>query len=223
MAGVAAKALLGGEGSWLPLYFTFLLLTAYLPLILFWGSVRPLVHWQALSFTVLYTLVTSIVWELSLGLPLQWWGYQKSAMMGLWVQAWQRSVRADLPVEAVSVWLVAPFAAVFFFEIIRALHYHPAKGLRGKLFGPRREPAGGPGSPANPDKAAVGPTESGPVSPLKEQPIQAVQSQADAGAVSAAASGRRAPAAPKASARKPAAAPRTGPSAHPKPRRKPKP
>lgn len=147
MAGVAAKALLGGEGSWLPEYFTFLLLTAYLPLILFWSSVRSLVNWQALSLTVLYTLVTSIVWELSLGLPLQWWGYQKAAMMGLWVRAWQQSVRADLPVEAVSVWLVAPFAAIFFFEIIRALHYHPARGLHDKLFGPRREPESGNGSP----------------------------------------------------------------------------
>ncbi|HTA16812.1 MAG TPA: hypothetical protein VK786_03615 [bacterium] len=139
VAGVALKALLGGEGYRVPLYFSFLVLTAYLPLLLFWKAVRSLVNWQALSFAVLYTLVTSIIWELTLGVPLQWWAYQKSAMLGFWVGAWHQSVRVDLPIEAVSVWMVAPFACIFFFEVITALHYHPASSLAGKLWGrPKR-------------------------------------------------------------------------------------
>jgi len=153
LAGIAAKALLGGEGPWLPEYYSFLLVTAYLPLLFFWGSVRSLVNWQALSLTVLYTLVTSIVWELTLGVPLQWWGYQRGAMLGLWVRAWQQSLHADLPIEAVTVWLAAPFACVFFFEVIKALHYHPASGLKAKLFGPAAvaqppDPAPAPAVPA---------------------------------------------------------------------------
>ncbi|HTB22746.1 MAG TPA: hypothetical protein VK914_08580 [bacterium] len=136
VAGLAAKALLGGVGPAVPLYFSFLVLTAYLPLLLFWKAVRGLVNWQALSLAVLYTLVTSIIWELSLGVPLRWWAYQKTAMLGLWVGAWQRSVNVDLPIEAVSVWMVAPFASIFFFEVITALHHHPAPTLAGKLWGP---------------------------------------------------------------------------------------
>lgn len=135
LAGVALKAWLGAPGPWLPLYYCFLVLTAYLPLILFWKAVRPLVHWPALTLTVLYTLVTSILWEPSLALPLRWWGYQPGAMLGLWVRAWRQAGGIDLPVEAVSVWLVAPFACVFFFEVIKALHYHPARGLGAKLWG----------------------------------------------------------------------------------------
>jgi len=133
-AGVAVKALLKGEGPWLPWYFTFLLATAYLPVLLFWPAVRGLVNWPALSLTVLSTLVTSVIWEASLALPHAWWGYQPRAMLGLWVQAWQPH---PLPIEAVSVWVLAPFACIFFFEIIRRLHYHPASGLSAKLRGPR--------------------------------------------------------------------------------------
>jgi lycopene cyclase domain-containing protein len=132
--GVAAKALLQGEGSWLPWYYTFLLATAYLPVLLFWPSVQGLVNWPALSLAVLYTLVTSVIWEASLALPHAWWGYQGRAMLGLWVQAWQPH---PLPIEAVSVWVLAPFACIFFFEIIRRLHYHPGSSLAAKLGGPR--------------------------------------------------------------------------------------
>jgi hypothetical protein len=141
LGGVALKAWLGGEGPWLPWYFSFLLVTAYLPVLFFWSGVRGLVNWPALTLTVLYTLVTSLVWEQGLGVPLQWWGYQPRAMLGLWVRAWQR---APLPIEALSVWVLAPFACVFFFEVIRRLHYHPGQGLGPKLRGPRAEPAPAP-------------------------------------------------------------------------------
>jgi|GEM_PF-685590 len=140
LAGIAAKALLGGEGPWLPWYFTCLLFIAYLPVLLFWGRVRALVNWPALSLTLLYTLVTSLVWEQGLGVPLQWWGYQPQAMLGLWIKAWQR---APLPVEALGAWVLTPFACVFLFEVIRRLHYHPGQGLQAKLTGPPRPQVAG--------------------------------------------------------------------------------
>jgi hypothetical protein len=149
LAGVALKAVLGGEGPWLPWYFSFLLLSAYLPVLFFWRAVRGLVNWPALSLTVLYTLVTSLVWEQSLGVPLQWWGYQPRAMLGLWVKAWQHG---PLPIEALSVWVVAPFACVFFFEVVRRLHYHPGQGLGPKLKGSVPTP------PANRIPAQASPT-----------------------------------------------------------------
>jgi hypothetical protein len=136
IAGVVVKSIV--SSSHFPMYYTFLVLMAYGPLILLWNSVSKWVNWPALALTVLYTLISSIIWEAMLGVPIGWWGYQSDAMLGIWIKAIQTSLHVALPIEAVSVWIVAPFACVFFFETIRALQYHSAKTLKGKLFGPSK-------------------------------------------------------------------------------------
>ena len=120
-------------GPW-PEYYIFLLAAAFLPTIFFYRAVKSLVNWQALAFTVFYVLVTSIIWEASLGVPLKWWGYKPQAMLGFFVRAWQDSTHSSLPLEALLLWLVIPFSCVFFFEVVSAHHYHPAKKWQDRYF-----------------------------------------------------------------------------------------
>jgi len=122
-----------GAGLW-PVYYLFLLSAAFLPTIFFYRVVKNLVNWQAMTMTVLYVLVTSIIWEPTLGVPLKWWGYQPQAMLGLFLRAWQDSIHVNLPIEAVLLWLTVPFSCIFFFEIVSAHHYHPAKKWRDRYF-----------------------------------------------------------------------------------------
>lgn len=122
-----------GTGFW-PEYYLFLLAGVFLPTSLFFRAVKDLVNWQALTLTVLYLLVTSIIWEPTLGVPLEWWGYQPGAMLGLWVDAWNQSLHIHLPIEAVLLWLAVPFTCIFFFEIVSAHHYHPARNWKDKYF-----------------------------------------------------------------------------------------
>jgi hypothetical protein len=122
-----------GTGIW-PEYFLFLLAAAFLPTIFFYRVVKNLVNWQAMTLTVFYVLVTSIIWEPTLGVPLKWWGYQPKAMVGLYLRAWQDSMKVNLPIEAVLLWLTVPFACVFFFEIVSAHHTHTAKKWQDRYF-----------------------------------------------------------------------------------------
>lgn len=134
LLGVGLKHLLApGTGLW-PEYYLFLLGAVFLPTVFFYRVVKNLVNWQAMTLTVFYVLVTSIIWEPTMGVPLKWWGYQPQAMLGLFLRAWQDSIKVNLPIEAVLLWLTVPFSCIFFFEIVSAHHYHPAKKWQDRYF-----------------------------------------------------------------------------------------
>jgi hypothetical protein len=138
ISGLVVKHFLApGTGFW-PEYYLFLLGGVFLPTIFFYRVVKNLVNWQAMTLTVFYVLVTSIIWEPTLGVPLKWWGYRPEAMLGFFLRAWHDSIQVDLPIEAVLLWLAVPFTCIFFFEVVSAHHYHPAKKWQDRYFS-RRE------------------------------------------------------------------------------------
>ena len=59
-------------------------------------------------------MLISLLWEATLALPYGWWNYQHREMMGLFIGAW-----ADLPVEAVFVWIAVSYGTVIFFEAVK--------------------------------------------------------------------------------------------------------
>ena len=63
-----------------------------------------LINWPAFALTTLYVIVTSIIWEVTLAIPREWWGYEPSGMIGITIAAWSRG-QAIFPVEAALVWL----------------------------------------------------------------------------------------------------------------------
>jgi hypothetical protein len=133
LLGIALKLIFSKSG-WLPYYYTFLLCVAFIPAILLWRAVSPFVNWRAFSFAAIYVLLTACIWEITLGLPKGWWGYQDRAMIGRFIDDW-KGPYSRYPIEALIVWFVVTFSCVLTYEAVKAYHYAPRKGIGGKLFG----------------------------------------------------------------------------------------
>lgn len=97
-----------------PGYFIFLTVTAIMPSILFFSTVRSFINWRAFSFTFYFITLISIIWEATLAIPYQWWGYNYEQMMGITIGAWNR-----LPIEAVLLWISVSFTTVIVFETVK--------------------------------------------------------------------------------------------------------
>jgi hypothetical protein len=99
-----------------PGYFTFLVLGALVPAVSFFPVARRLINWRALSLTLFFMLLVSLVWEATLAVPYNWWNFQRSQMMGIFVGAWSR-----LPIEEICVWIAVTYATVIVFEVVKVL------------------------------------------------------------------------------------------------------
>lgn len=135
----------------IPIYYTFLTAFAFVPLIAMYRGVVDLVNWRAFSFTALYVFLTAAIWEVTLGLPELWWGYQKGAVIGKTLAAFSRV--KNYPIEALFVWIAVVFIGVFFYEFWEAYYYDPRppidKLFRGTFPLP---PGGGPPPPPPPPR-----------------------------------------------------------------------
>lgn len=116
-----------------PTYLAFLMSLGLLPTICLYRSVRHFMNWPAFAVTVLCVLVVSIVWEVTFALPRGWWGFDSSAMIGLYVDAWSTPL-SRFPVEEIGVWLAAPFFSLLTYEFAKAFFHHP-RSSTAALFG----------------------------------------------------------------------------------------
>jgi len=131
-AAVTALVLWRVNGTF-PTYFAFLSAGALLPAIFLYRTIGNLTNWPAFAVTTLYVILTSIIWEVTLAIPREWWGYQPSGMIGVTIADWSRD-GAIFPVEAAVVWIFAPFASILTYEFAKALTHHP-RSTRAALFG----------------------------------------------------------------------------------------
>jgi hypothetical protein len=97
-----------------PWYFMVLVIGGLVPSVSFYPATRRFINWRAMSLTMFFILLVSLLWEATLALPYGWWNYQPRSMMGLFIGAW-----SDLPVEAVLVWLAVTYGAVILFEVVK--------------------------------------------------------------------------------------------------------
>ena len=97
-----------------PGYFTFLVLGAFIPAASFFPTARPFINWRAFSLTLFILVLVSLLWEATLAVPYQWWGFRPAQMTGLFIGAW-----AGLPIEEVGVWIAVSYATVIVFEIFK--------------------------------------------------------------------------------------------------------
>jgi hypothetical protein len=123
------------SGSQWPQYLSFVLLAGVLPVVVFWRIAAPYVNWQALSFTLFIVLLVSLLWETTLGVPYQWWGYRHEYMAALQVRPW-----SGLPAEAVLVWALAPWTTIVVYEVFKV--WLAAAAIQAGLKG-RGQPGGG--------------------------------------------------------------------------------
>jgi len=97
-----------------PGYFVFLVVGALVPAASFFPTARPFINWRAFSITLFFTLLISLLWEVTLAVPYGWWEYRKDQMLGVFIGAWSR-----LPIEAVFVWIAVTYTTTIVFEIVK--------------------------------------------------------------------------------------------------------
>ena len=111
---VVYKKMFSGSPQGFPGYFTVLTALAFVPSAGLFASARPFINWRAFSLTLFLVVLISLVWEATLAIPYGWWGYQAAQMTGVFVGAW-----AQLPIEAVCVWIAVNYATVIIYEILK--------------------------------------------------------------------------------------------------------
>jgi hypothetical protein len=105
----------GAQGF--PGYFISQVVAVFLPSMGLYREVRRVINWRALSLTLFMILLISLLWEATLAIPYGWWSYQPTAMLGLYIQAWD-----GLPIEAVLLWIAVTYMTVLVYETIRCWH-----------------------------------------------------------------------------------------------------
>ena len=98
----------------IPGYFIFLVVVALGPSSMLLPEALPVINWRALSLTLFFILLTSLMWEVTLALPYGWWGFQHVQMLGIYVTAWSR-----LPIEEVLVWIAVTYSTAIVYEVVR--------------------------------------------------------------------------------------------------------
>jgi hypothetical protein len=98
----------------LPGYFIVLVVGGLIPSIGLYPVTGRFINWRALSLTMFFILLVSMLWEATLALPYGWWDYQHGAMLGVFIGAW-----SDLPIEAVLVWLAVTYGTVILYEAVK--------------------------------------------------------------------------------------------------------
>jgi hypothetical protein len=99
-----------------PGYFAFLVAGALLPAVIFFPVARRFINWRALSLTLFFMLLVSLLWEATLAVPYDWWNFRHPQMIGLFIGAWSR-----LPIEEVCVWIAVTYATAIVFEVVKVL------------------------------------------------------------------------------------------------------
>lgn len=97
-----------------PGYFAVLVIGGLVPSVSLYPATRRFINWRALSLTMLFLMLVSMLWEATLALPYGWWNYQHRQMTGVFIGAW-----SDLPIEAVLVWLAVTYGTVIMFESVK--------------------------------------------------------------------------------------------------------
>jgi hypothetical protein len=80
----------------------------------FFPVARRFINWRALSLTLFFMVLVSMLWEVTLAVPYSWWNFQHRQMMGLFIGAWSR-----LPIEEVGVWIAVTYATAVVFELVK--------------------------------------------------------------------------------------------------------
>src|SRR6266508_2391750 len=119
----------------IPTYATFLIVAAFVPAAATYRVVHSFVNWRAFGATTIYVIGTSLAYEVTLAIPLGWWGYREEATVGITISRWGTAVH-PFPLEAAVVWVAAPFSCVLTYELVKAYLHHPAPAPRARLVGP---------------------------------------------------------------------------------------
>jgi hypothetical protein len=126
LLAVLYKKLLSPAPAGFPGYFTFIVAGALVPSAMLFPAARRFINWRALSATMFFLVLVSLIWEGTLAVPYGWWGFQPEQMMGFFIAAW-----SGLPLEEIVVWIGVTWATVIVYEVMKL-----------RLAGKAADPAG---------------------------------------------------------------------------------
>ena len=98
----------------------------------FFPVAQRFINWRALSLTLFFMLLVSLLWEATLAVPYNWWNFQHGQMIGLFIGAWSR-----LPIEEVFVWIAVTYATVIVFDVVKVL-LASERSVRDTLLGDKQ-------------------------------------------------------------------------------------
>jgi hypothetical protein len=124
---------LPADQSGFPGYFTVLIVGGLLPAVFFFPVAKRFINWRALSLTLFFIVLVSLLWEATLAVPYNWWNFRHGQMIGLFIGAW-----AGLPIEEVFVWIAVTYATAIMFEVVKTL-LTSERSVRHALFGAQDE------------------------------------------------------------------------------------
>ena len=124
---------LPGDQFGFPGYFTVLIVGGLLPAVFFFPVAKRFINWRALSLTLFFIVLVSLLWEATLAVPYNWWNFQHGQMMGLFIGAW-----SNLPIEEVFVWIAATYATAIVFEVVKVV-LASDRPVRDALLGEKQE------------------------------------------------------------------------------------
>jgi hypothetical protein len=113
-AAVLYKRYVSDVRQGLPGYFIVLVAGGLAPSISLYPATKRFINWRALSMTMFFIMLLSLLWEATLALPYGWWNYKHDAMLGIFIGAW-----SGLPIEAVLVWLAVSYGTIILFEAVK--------------------------------------------------------------------------------------------------------
>lgn len=116
LAAVAYKKLLSPVPEGFPGYFTFLTVVAVVPSMVLYPTALPFINWRAVSVVFFVLVLISLLWEVTLAHPYQWWAFRPEQMIGIFIGGW-----THLPVEEPLLWMVVTYASVILYETMKIL------------------------------------------------------------------------------------------------------
>ena len=132
VAGAATyKALLSPAPEGFPGYFTFLVFVAIVPSIFLYPAALPFINWRAVSVVFFVLVLISLLWEVTLAHPYQWWAFRAEQMIGIFIGGW-----TSLPVEEPLVWMAVTYTTVIVYETLKIV-LSLREPWRDSLFGAR--------------------------------------------------------------------------------------
>lgn len=114
ITGVLYKKFISQDPNGLPWYFIYLVVIALIPSSGLFPTVSKFINWRAYSFTTITIVLISLMWEVTLALVYQWWGFRSEAMLGFYIGAWN-----NLPIEEIIVWFAVSYTSIIIYEAIK--------------------------------------------------------------------------------------------------------
>ena len=114
IAAVVYRKFFSGMPAGFPWYLVYLTCASLIPSIGFLHTARDFINWRAFAFTFFLLLLISLLWEVTLALPNEWWAFRDQSLIGVKISAW-----SGLPIEEPCVWMAVTFTTIIVYEVIK--------------------------------------------------------------------------------------------------------